>query len=57
MVLYGDRGVRTKVITILKNRDPLVNLVMEKLSVPPHNMAFSQKSETNSPREMEVRQG
>ena len=44
-----------KVITILRNRGPLENSVVEKLRVPPHNMAFSQKSEANSSLEMEER--
>ena len=45
----------TKVITILRIRGPLVNLVVEKLKVPPHNMAFLKKSEVNSSLEMEER--
>ena len=45
----------SKVITILRIRGPLANLVVEKFRVLPHNMAFSQKSEANSSLEMEER--
>ena len=43
----------SKVITILRIRGPLANLVVEKFREPPHTMAFSRNSETNSSLEIE----
>ena len=48
IVLYWDRGMSTKVITILRIHGPLANSVMEKFRVPPHITTFSQKSNANS---------
>ena len=39
----------------IKDLWTLANSVMDKLRVPPHNIAFSQKSEVNSSLKMEER--